>query len=118
MFATVTVLSPQGGDALKDRAVELIGGTHDRIIFRADTPTRIVIPITYAEPSSVRAQRRRRGVRGLGVVLLAQAGNTYRAHDCAIDTDRHAAAQHRDAGSDEGRAALIYVVLDLCRRPL
>jgi len=33
-------------------------------------------------------------------------------------TDRHAAAQRQDAGSDEGRSTLIYVVLDLCCRPL
>jgi hypothetical protein len=64
------------------------------------------------------AQRRRPGVRDLGVDLLAQAGNTYCTHDCAVYTYRHAAAQHQDAGSDEGRSALIYVILDLRRRPL
>jgi hypothetical protein len=64
------------------------------------------------------AQRRRRGIRDLGVDLLAQAGNTCCTHDCAVYTYRHAAAQHQDAGSDEGRSALIYVILDLRRRPL
>jgi hypothetical protein len=64
------------------------------------------------------AQRRRRGVRDLGVDLFAQAGNTYCTHDCAGYTYRYAAAQYQDAGSDEGRSALIYVILDLRRRPL
>src|ERR1700730_14458617 len=63
-------------------------------------------------------QRRRRGVRDLGVELLAQAGNAYCTHDCAVYTYRHAAAQYRDAGSDEGRSALIYVILDLRRGTL
>jgi len=40
--------------------------------------------VTYTELSSVWAQRRRRGVRDLGVDLLAQAGHTDCAHDCAV----------------------------------
>src|SRR5882672_4348923 len=63
-------------------------------------------------------ETRRRGVRDLGVGLLAQAGNAYRAHDLAVDAYRHAAAQCRDAGGDECGPAPIDVVLDLRRRPL
>jgi len=51
----------------------------------------------------------------LGVDLLAQAGNTYCTHDCTVYTYRHAAAQYEDTGSDKGRSALIYVILDLRR---
>src|ERR1019366_5577460 len=63
------------------------------------------------------AGRRRRGVRDLGVDLLAQAGHTYCTYNCAVYTYRHAAAEHQDARSDESRSALIYVILDLRRRP-
>lgn len=74
--------------------------------------------MTYDELSSVGAQGRRRGVCDLGVDLLAQAGNTHCAHDCAVYAYRHAATQYQNAGSNEGRSTQIYVVLDLRRRPL
>ena len=75
-------------------------------------------PSIVLRVSSVGAQGRRRSVCDIGVGLLAQAGNTYCAHDCAVYTDRHAAAQQQDSGSDEGRSTLIYLVLDLRRRPV
>src|SRR5260370_34027062 len=65
-----------------------------------------------------RIAARRRGVCDLGVGLLAQAGNAYRARDPAVDAYRHATAQCRDAGGDECGPAPIDVVLDLLRRPL
>ena len=68
--------------------------------------------------SSVRTQGRRRGVRDFGVGLLAQAGNTYGAHDFAVYAYRHAAAQCHDVRGHECRSAVINVVLDLWRRPL
>jgi hypothetical protein len=67
---------------------------------------------------SVGAQGRRRGVGDIGVGLLAQAGNTYCAHDFTIHAYRRAASQCHDVGSDECRSAVINVVLDLGRRPL
>jgi hypothetical protein len=60
----------------------------------------------------------RRGIRDLCVGFLAQAGNTYCAHDISVYAYRHAAAQRRDAGGDERRSAPINVLLDLLRRPL
>jgi hypothetical protein len=66
----------------------------------------------------MRGQGRRRGVRDPRVGILAQAGNTYCAHDISVYAYRHAAAQCRDAGGDECRSAPINVLLDLLRRPL
>src|SRR5258708_10988498 len=81
-------------------------------------PTCTVTPSLTLSCLRQGAQGRRRGVRGLGVVLLAQAGNTYCANDFAVYAYRHAAAQCRDAGGDECRSAPIDVVLYLRRPPL
>ena len=61
-------------------------------------------------------QGRRSSVRDVGVGLLAQASNTYCAHDFAVYEYRNAAAQRHDIGGDKCRSALVDVVLDLGRR--